>query len=620
MSRTLRLVSLALLVLAGVSALLFAPDRAERSGALLRGDPLPAEGHSREGALAGDLQSARPPAARSETSADGRGAALPLRVRAEHYLGGEGLPGARFELSSDGQLLASATTGPDGRATLPARGSTQADVEPPAGYWVQRLLERETAAGPLLVARLAPDTHGPLRALLVDAAAGDPLPAYILRLASPEGWTETLESDAEGRLESQVLFPAGTLELRSTEEECGHERGGWTLARIDFQPAGAEPPLLRIPIEVGPIYELSLRGWEGRPLAHLSAHLISEDWAWEIDAEVDPGARVREGERPWVRFSEDLSWLDSPRLVLLGPNGRWRGVASVDAGSGRHPSPVPITLERLATVRARVLDGKGAELARAELELEGLMPGGLLRWGSSNGRGRVAFEGLPAGSYALRAVHPTGGSLETRLDLGLGQELERELVLEPYEDGGEVSGVVRSESGTFAGTCVAILTPRGESGAPRRTQSLGWQRVGGSLEARFRFLAVAREDYELRLALPRDAYEVSPALLELSPPELGADFVIEDSREVFRLTFYPVDATTGRWLGEAHLVVRGEGGALLYEGTASGWESPRAFAEEEELTWRLSKPGYITERGDRAAFTARGRAHLRTAVVRLRRN
>jgi hypothetical protein len=182
---------------------------------------------------------------------------------------------------------------------------------------------------------------------------------------------------------------------------------------------------------------------------------------------------------------------------------------------------------------------------------------------------------------------------------------------------------VRSSSGDFHASAQVLLLPRDSESAeftPRRSQRLEWTLEGGEHVARFRFVQVALAEYDVRILAPRSPFLVEPGDLSTAPPNENLELTIRDDREVFSLSFLPLDAETGRWLSETQLQLRDASGTELYAGPTSGWSSPRPFGEEEVLSWRLSKDGYVTARGDRSSFASPLGARVQQAVVRLRRH
>ncbi len=565
--------------------------------------------------------------ARVEAPSELRGEARRLPGRCEDWLTGEGLVGARLAFLDRGERV-EVTSAHDGTFTTPPVESAEQralEVEPPDGYWVVEHGPKVRANSALYVARLAPHTHGPLRLQLLDRLTGEPLPEYILELRDGDGWSETVRSDAEGRLTTEVLFPAGTIELWSTEEERGVGLAEDELGRVDFSPAGAAPPLLSVSIESGPTYKLELSLPEGLEPARLSAYIESADWVDQVEPEFDPGQSLRLGTTTWVRFPEDMSWKQDPRLLLLGPGGRWRGLATIDASPGRHLTPVHVRVDRQAQLLGTVVDARGATVPRAEVELTANGEGGelLSRWARTNGRGNFSLEGLTPGTYSLSLRHFTAGALTKQIEVrGSSDERER-FQLEPFLAAGELTGVVRSTSGEFSGNAQVVLRPRASADGeflPRRAQRLSWTLEGSEQVARFHFSQVAHAEYEVSVLAPWSPYRVEPDELLVTPPDQSLELTIRDEVEVYSLTFLPLDADTGRWLSETHLQVRDAAGEEIYAGPTSGWNSPSPLSEAQGLDWRLSKEGYLTVRGDRSAFTGTAGTKYQQAVVRLRRH
>lgn len=561
-----------------------------------------------------------------------RSAAFSFTGHAEDWLASEVVVGARLDFRTrDGH--ASAVSASDGHFDVRLEPALVEDVEvgAPEGYWTFAHGFEERSPEPHYLARFAPLTHGPFHARLVDSITREPLPEYVVRVQGEDDWSETLRTDAEGILRTQVLYTKGKLTLYTTEEEFGEEQGGHFLARTDFAPAGAHPSLATIAIDSGPTYRLIIDKPAELKLGSLRTYLVDAEWVDDLQREHDFGQELRAGSPTWVRFNENYSWVEDGHLVLLGPGGRWRGVVQVDTEPGLHADPVHVRVESMARLLGVVLSATGEGVARADVELNAVGGeadsdrGGVSRWALSNGRGNFAFEGLPPGPYTLSIRHQTQGALTTPVDLAVNSRDRREFKLDPFSVGGDIEGTVRSRSGEFHGPTTVFLTPiesGDEPAPPPRTQRLRWAREGAEHVARFKFIGVADAKYRIRILARGAPFLTTPARLELTPPSSNADFEIDDENAVYYLSFNPLDDSTGGWLRDVHLNVSGATGEELYSGPTGGWRraSARPFAEDEKLSWELRKPGYVTARGDRSAFKGFKGSTWQFATVRLRRN
>ncbi len=612
-----------LLVVLGVLALQLSSE----SGALEALAPeADAEGLSwSQRGLEDEVGLAPAPSDVSERPATQRDQLTSFTGRAEHWLTDESLPPASFVFRTTDERV-EVRSQADGSFEVPLDPLTlvEVEVQAPLGFWTLEHGLEESAQGPLYRARFAPSSIGPFRARLVDEATREPLPEYVVKVCGVEDWSEVVVTDAQGLFQTEVLFPAGPLQLMASEEERGVYAADFSsLAQLEFVPTGAKPPLVTLGIRSGPTFTLIVDKPSELELKQLTAYVIGAAWVEDIDTEVEFGRSLHPGPPVWVRFVQDPKGMRDPQLVLLGPGGRWRGLVAIDGRPGWHADPLHIAVKRMAGLRGRVVDARGEGVPRAKLELsflDGELPIG--HRALSNGRGNFAFETLPTGAYSLTISHQFSGSLTTALHLTEHDEERQRFELEPFVVGGAVSGTVSSVTGEFRGGGTMILRPLpGEDTKvlPRRSQQLEWRREGAVYVAHFEFSAVADARFGLSLSLPRHPFESSPKVHEIQPPALGLEFVVHDDREVFKLNFNAFDDSTKEWLSGVHLKLTGARGEEIYSGLMSGWMSERAFAEDESFTWELSKAGYITERGDHSAFR-KGRGRWSHASVSLKRN
>lgn len=554
-----------------------------------------------------------------------------LRGRCVEHLNSAPLSGVGLRFAREGRTLAQVVSDARGEFSiesgaleLGAAGFDEVEPRPPAGWWCVKQGLEEGPEGALYVARFAPRDLGPLDATLVDRATSEPVPEYLVRIVDSEGWSETLLSDARGRVRSEALFARGRLEIHGCPEEFGGQWRAERLASHEHVPAGGAPPLAVIPIPIGPTYRLRLENPGRVPLGKLRAFLTSGAWVEQAFEARDEASLVHPGEAPWVRFQEAAPWLEDPQLVVTDTGGRWFGHAPVKADAGIHPEPVPLALERMFRLRGRVLDAQGEPVARAAVELAPLDAGADVspRSATSNGRGLFLVESVRPGRWEVLARHPREGMGRREFVLEGESSAALEVRLEPYLVAGDVSGVVRSLSGEFRGPLTVYLVPSGElpQDAPRRTIRIAWKKQGEAYEGRFRFEGVAHGDYELIASLRGVAFDVLPGAQAVHPPAEGLELVVRDDRERRRLSFIVLDDETGAWLHEAQVRLLDGDGLLAYEGAAAGWSASRMFADDEPIEWRVTHPGYHATFGDRTKFEELCRGQRGFALVRLKKD
>ncbi len=535
------------------------------------------------------------------------------------HLNSAPLPGVAVTFLQGGAQRARATSNAEGRfrVELPPGGFDEVRVDPPAGWWcVSRELKEDGYR-----VRLAPGKLGPLRGLLLDEVTHEPVPHYVVRVVGAGDWSETVESDAEGRFQTGVLFARGLLQIFGGAEEFGGLWSGQRLARHEHVPAGAAPPRAPIPIPIGPTYSLRLEKPASLALSELRAYLTGAAWLEEASEAVGDSSRVRPAELPWVRFQEADPWLEEPQLVVTDTGGRWFGHAAVDASPGIHKEPVTIELQPMLRLRGRVFDAEGEPVARARVEFSPAEHGvrGAVRETTSNGRGLFIIESLRPGRYQVFARHSRAGMARETVELSEQGPEEVAVHLEPYLVAGDVSGVVRSLSGEFRGPTSLHLSPQGpsEGDLPARSLRLQWERAGTDFQAPFRFEGVAHGQYELLITIRGASFDVEPVRQEFAPPRAGLEILVRDDKPRRRPRFMVLDAATGAWLHEARVRVLDEQGRLAYEGSGVDGNAGRMFAKDEPFQWKVTHPGYHPAYGDRAAFDELSRESRYHAVVRL---
>ena len=537
------------------------------------------------------------------------------------YLDSAPLAGVALTFLHESEVVAVAYSDEGGsfEIELPGGGFDEVRVRAPAGWWCAEHGLRDDVYRVLL----APGDVGPLRATLVDRNTGERVPHYLLRLRDAEGWSETVKSDAQGRLQSEVYFTRGPIAVEVLPEEIGGQRSGYLAAYIEHVPGGNAPAWKSIALTVGATYRLDLDNPGLVPIKRLRAYLTTLRWVDLMVESPTAAASVREGELPWTRFSGPAAWVDDLYLVVTDSGGQWQGSALVHSKLGVQPEPVAIRLGRMLRVRGRVFDLRGEPVARADVTLTpmGGDAAGRERESSTNGTGLFLLEGVRPGAYELFVRHTRAGMATERIELTTESE-DIKLTLEPYNVAGDVAGVVRSLSGGFRGDLTLSLRPaEGESGdLPARMIRVAWQEVGAGFEAPFRFEGVPTGRYHLETFLRQEDFDVSPSQQVVIPPDETLDILVRDDKPRFRMDFLVLDALTDEWLDESQVRILDSSGELAYEGPAMGWKAARLFAEGETMQWKVHHPGYHSKFGGRAEFDALTEDGDHTAVLKLEKD
>ncbi|MFT7486867.1 MAG: hypothetical protein ACI9F9_002724, partial [Candidatus Paceibacteria bacterium] len=262
-------------------------------------------------------------AAPASRALSGRLGVLQGRCRTHRNQGA--LPGVLVEFLWQGESLAEATSDDHGEFAVDLASSKfdQVRVRAPEGWWCfEQGFKRDR-----YVLQLAPHSVGPVRGILINSETKEPLAQYVVRIRDQNGWSETLASDREGRVDSDVYFVKGELQLLAQAEETGGKYSGWVIGTLDHVPQGANPPRTSIEVRSGPTYQLQLDNPGRVPLGNLQAYITSAARIGRVVETTGRAVRVRRGEMPWVRFPGAYSIPAQPFLVITDSGGSWLGSA-----------------------------------------------------------------------------------------------------------------------------------------------------------------------------------------------------------------------------------------------------------------------------------------------------
>lgn len=402
--------------------------------------------------------------------------------------------------------------GGDPAAPGPAGGSVGesavvlAEVEAPA------LEPRRDASGAGSSSGETNHPDGPFRARLIDAATGEPVPHYVVRLVADSGEEEQLESAADGTLQSGDVWPAGPLMLEALDLEPGL---GWheQQERVQLMHVPSADPL-EVEVRVGPTYRLATT---------LPAGLAPED----LEAELVPGkpgslilaphARLRAGAEPWVRYFPAALHFPGAgpwSLVVRSDDGLWYGAAAVQRNPGVQPGLVALTLEARARLAVR-LTREGAPIEEGGASAPRVYLTGSTELAAGYTPGLI-FDHVVAGEYEVRVEDPRYRAATAKVELVAGATGEVVLDLEPLGGLASVAGVLRSDAGPLAIPYVAVmLVPESGGGALQLDLDL----QGAWTEVPFRIEDVPPGSYELHVHAP--GYDANPEPLPVAAGDEG---------------------------------------------------------------------------------------------------
>lgn len=429
-----------------------------------------------------------------------------LLARVEHRITHAPLPGFDAELVGDGLVLGHDTSDARGRIFLPLPPEQGATVrlEAPEGWSVlapQRFVRADAADELVFVA--GPAGSERFRAQLLDAASGEPLRDYMLRLGTRDGRREQLVSDANGLVASAVDYPEGTL-LLFCYDEYGPELGGELRKPLHYlelehtiEKALAGPHELRL--EVGPTYRLELEG----PPAALEAPLTADLRYLFEDSSPRPAPGwfvVRAGSPPWVRFPANRShFADHGQVALTvsSRDGRWFGSTRVAGTTGVHDVPMVLTAQGIVVVR--VLDPEGNGIPGALVQLHPLLAGqpqsGIARQESA-GNGLAEFRFMPSGPYAVSAAAPRFERRFATLEVNGEERSDATLTLPRVLSTLTIAGQVKGFASKGQTVRLFLRSVRPDTGLLLE-RDLTLERAGKEVHASFEFADLAPGDYML---------------------------------------------------------------------------------------------------------------------------
>ncbi len=514
----------------------------------------------------------------------------------------------------DGEhYLGSTRTAADGSFTCPsAPASYDVHARAPRGYAPEgdRAAVRGGVPQDDLVLLLRAIPSARVRGRVLDGHSGAPIDWARVRLTDDAKRTEELRVDAEGRFESEQVYPlGGELRVVAHEAQTMHVLAGITTVHHD----GSE---LTIVVQVGPRIELDI------PVAELDV----EEWRARI-VETDPTGedrhwawiRLRDGRWPWIRYPRQTHLPDPQRTARIDVEREDRAVLGsgpLRATVGEHPGVVQITLRELASLHAGVVGAQGTPLPETVATLVPL-PGNRTPSDFEHWVERVFGGGTDAGSFSMANLEPGPWRLTVKprdgelwiMDLLLpaGHTDLGTIALATQPIAGDVRGVlVGREGGPQPG---ALLRLRSTTNAAVERWSLvgDGSRIGGrwSSQTLFAFGDLPVGDYELS-AFPLHGVRFEPETVRVSPPADGVTFrqVDDDDRRPF--AFRVTDAETGEPVERFRVQLGAADSRLGRSSYASNEQPVGALEPGERLEWTVFADGHGAASGDASAFDREG--------------
>lgn len=500
--------------------------------------------------------------------------------------------------------------------------------------------------------------RGPLALRLVDARTHAPLSDFVLTATDIEERSESMKSDAQGRIQSGERFAAGGMTFALVDEP---ELARWrdrprqkrslpaSLAWVHAAD-GAERELA---IAVGPSFELELQASEvlerlrelraldaagspssgarsrssgakspssgatdsqSRPSIELA--LRSTQPVPRVPVSLAP-LRLHDDGRPWVRFAAEALAVDGPGPWLVSVLERER--ASADARRAGHlelstrdedsPPRLSFQLAPCGSLRIDARDARGRQRDTSILELVALdaAPGPLWRPLRSP-RDPALWEGLWRGRYQVRVRGETSLLAASPAEVVPGERTELALAVGPAI-GATIEGRVLFPRGLESTRVeLSLRAPDGTTTVREFT------RESNAREIAFVFDQLEPVEYELG-ARAAGVYRWERELQRARPGGEPVVFVPELARDSANVVLWGLDAQSGSLV--THFRARLDFGAPERASTSS----PRYDAEvgytgfslvpvHEPFEWTVVAEGYRPEHGDARALQRRPGGHF----------
>lgn len=456
-----------------------------------------------------------------------------------------------------------------------------------------------------------PPDSAPLRGLLTDAATGEALPFYLLRVTDGSGRREDLFTDEQGRFASASPTPSGTIRIQPMDTVL-HPRSLPEIVR-EHRVAHGEAPDVEVSVPSGPTFRLAITPADAVPPTEFRARLRVADAAYgrtTLDAE--PVRTALAGEAPWIRFEPVPEDYDrAERIELQSRDGLWVGGAPAASVRGIAPDLVAVQLEARAVLEGRVVDAAGTVVADASLTLtdETASKAKVVGMRKTDKDGRYRYEALKGGSGTMKVRTLRHKPQEAAVRLPAGFVATQDFVLEPLASAGDIRGRVESETGSFSSPIDVTLRVQESGattqGAPWEAQCrVRWEEVEGRHVGRFEFTDLPVGTYEVHVSERRDSWlRWNPRSLTASPPSSELRFVVHDDLALADFAFRARDADNGAKLDGvfAALAVKERRGVWR----KVSYETPvlERFPLELHFTWRLDLEGYRPAVGDEKVFS-----------------
>ncbi len=469
------------------------------------------------------------------------------------------------------------------------------------------------------------------RLQLVNQRSGIALPDFLVRVAGEERRT-----DGQGwvsvPLTASHLVPVDDDRL-GTRSASNHRPTVERNLHPDAIaiPAGAGE--VTLPVKVGPTYRLRLETSTVVDAAQLEAILRLSEVQGRVGDEWVAPIRV-DAELPWVRFANVPGGAALPRtLVVRHPSGLWRGEAALSNVLDTETLDLP--LQAMSVLQGRIDGaplGTDMQVIIKPIDDQGNPIDGGMRWTEPDGGGRYSVKYLAPGHYLMQVASPLHDVWSTRIQLHPAVVRVQDVPLDPMATAGALSGIIRSQSGTYAGQLLVFLRDQNQS--LRDVYPTTWK---PSLEhgssAAFKFDVVPVGPLTLDVVSLTDEVTFDVQTVPLEGPNDGVEVLLLDGLQACDWGLRVVREDTGEALERFAVVVRVQGGferrfearlkpdlearaEPIWKWTRivgnlrwNDFEGPAALVglpQAARFTWSVQAEGFAEVSGDQADFAPLG--------------
>ena len=455
------------------------------------------------------------------------------------------------------------------------------------------------------IAEPAPDSAR-VRGLLTDAATGEPLPHYLLRVRDARGKQEDVFTDDVGRYTTASAMPSGTVRIRPLDGAV-HPRSLPEIAREHAVRENTAPDI-DLAVASGPTFRFALTPPDAAPPTEFRAdlQLAGPDSNGKLG---DEPLRVPWiGDAPWVRFAPiDEPYERAKSVDLRSRDGLWMGSGKVAAIRGVVPELVEIRLAARAVLEGHVVDDAGDPVAEATVTLR-LNPSDPApqRWGFTDAKGHYRFDFLREGSGVLVVRSLRHALEEANVRFPASHIATQDFILARLPSPGDVRARLESETGRYDSVVElelwAVDGPTSTGGMnPRTRLKVQWEETDGRKVGVVRFTGLPAGKFQMNLTDP-SWFHWDPQTAVVSPPS-ETRFLVRDDLALAQFAFRVHDSDNGAALSGAAARMDVANGASFTRKIEGETVVLDRFPLERGFRWRIDMIGYVHAAGDEKAFS-----------------